>query len=449
MRILIIDDDAALRDLLARILRGAGHDVEMAENGAEGLELAAASSPEVIFCDLRMPVLGGLEFLDRYGRSEGSALVIVITAFGSTELAVDAMKRGAYDYLPKPFGAHDVLLTLEKAAERDQLRREVGRLREEVRADRRFGQMVARSPAMVKALELATKVARHDSPVLIQGASGTGKELVARLIHDASPRRDRPFVAVNCGAIPPNLLESEFFGHVRGAFSGATRDREGLFGSADGGTLLLDEIGDLPQPLQVKLLRVLQSGEFRPVGSDETTAVDVRVLAATNRELAEEMAEGRFREDLYYRLAVVSVELPALAERREEIPALAHHFVDRLSSRLGISVEGIEAQAVNRLVDYSWPGNVRELENVLERAVVVCESGTIRAADLPEHVGPAVVAETPEPPATLNLNERKLELERRLIREALETADSRTAAAEMLGISPRALRYKVREHGLA
>ena len=328
MKILIIDDDPGLRKSLSLILTDAGYQVVSAEDGAKGLATAEATQPDMIMCDIRMPKVDGLEFVQRYGDSGGEALVIIMTAYGSMDLAVESMSMGAYDYLPKPFGANEVLLTLRKAEERESLRREVGRLRAEVRADRRFGEIVVRSPEMVRALEVATKVAPHPSSVLITGASGTGKELVARLIHRESTRADRPFVPVNCGAIPETLLESEFFGYVKGAFTGADKDKQGLFEAADGGTLFLDEVGELPQPLQVKLLRALQEGEIRRVGGTTSTMVNVRIISATNRDLSALVKEGGFREDLFYRLAVVPIHLPPLKERREELPDLVHHFIE-------------------------------------------------------------------------------------------------------------------------
>ncbi|MDT8367886.1 MAG: sigma-54 dependent transcriptional regulator [Longimicrobiales bacterium] len=450
MKILVIDDDKGLRTSLALILSDAGHDVVAVEDGERGLAAAEEQRPDLILCDVRMPGMDGLEFLDRHRDSGGDALVIVITAYGSIDLAVEAMKRGAYDYIPKPFGAEEVLLTVRKAEERENLRREVGRLRNEVRVERRFGEIVARSPRMVEALEVAAKAAPHDSPVLITGASGTGKELVARLIHRESPRVSGPFVPVNCGAIPENLLESEFFGHVKGAFTGADANRGGLFEAAEGGTLFLDEVGELPLPLQVKLLRALQERRVRPVGGRAEIEVNARVISATNCDLDQAVSEGAFREDLYYRLAVIPVHLPTLAARREEIPELARHLLDRHRERLSIEIEGIAPEAMEILLGHAWPGNVRELENVLERALVLADGDEIRATDLPESVRvPRPPEVRADPDGDLSVKRRSAELEKYLIQCALErTGGNKTAAAELLDLSPRALRYKVQDYGL-
>ena len=317
MKVLVIDDDQGLRKSLTLILEEGGHDVLLAAHGKEGLAIVANEDPQIVLCDVRMPQMDGLEFLKRFHEAEGQALVIVMTAYGNMELAVQAMKSGAYDYLPKPFGADEVLLTIRKAEEREQLRSEVGRLRAEVSAERRLGDIVARSPIMIRALETAGKVARHRSPVLLTGESGTGKELMARLIHRESDRADQPFVPVNCGAIPETLLESEFFGYMRGAFTGADSDRAGLFEAAEGGTLFLDEVGELPTALQVKLLRALQEGEIRRLGGTETSQVDVRIVSATNIDLRAAVQSGEFRQDFYYRLAVIPIHLPPLRERTE------------------------------------------------------------------------------------------------------------------------------------
>jgi two-component system response regulator AtoC len=451
VNVLVIDDDAGLRKSVGLILAEAGHMVSSAGDGEEGLTMARAQSPDIILCDVRMPRVDGLEFLRRYHEEGGEALVVVMTAYGSRDLAIEAMKAGAYDYIAKPFGADEVTLTLLKAAEREQLKEEVGRLRKEVRADARFGEIIARSPSMVRALEVAERVAPHDSPVLITGNTGTGKELVARLIHRHSVRADGPFMAVNCGAIPENLLESEFFGHVRGAFTGADRDKEGLFEAARGGTLFLDEVGELPVELQVKLLRALQEGEVRRVGSTESEPVDLRVISATNRDLQKAVRENEFRPDLFYRLAVVPIHLPPLRERAEEIPELVRHLLDRHRSRLGLAVDGVTPEAMELLLDYPWPGNIRELENVLERALVLTHSRQLRPEDLPEHL------RIPHPAGLdmelhgndLSVKRRTADLERHLIEKALErTGGNRTQAAELLDLSPRALRYKIKDYGL-
>lgn len=452
MKILIIDDDQGLRKSLGLILGDAGYEVIQAENGEVGLAVAADQDPDIILCDVRMPRLDGLGFLARYREEGGEALVLVMTAYGSLDMAVEAMKRGAYDYLPKPFGADEVLLTVRKAEEREQLRREVGRLRREVQADRRFGEIVAGSGAMRKALDVVEKVARHDSPVLLTGASGTGKELVARLLHRESPRAGGPFVPVNCGGIPEQLIESEFFGFVRGAFTGAEREKPGLFEAADGGTLFLDEVAELPGPLQVKLLRALQEGEVRRLGSTETKRVSVRIISATNKDLEEAVENGEFREDLYYRLAVVPIHLPQLRSRVEEIPMLARHLLGRQAERLGVSIEGIHPDAMEVLLKYGWPGNIRELENVLERALVLCEGPLIEVDDLPEAVRrpapdtPGIQADTDD----LSVKRHSARMEKHLIQLALDrTGGNKTQAAELLELSPRALRYKIQEYGIA
>lgn len=451
MKILIIDDDAGLRKSLSLILGDAGYDVVQAEDGVEGLATAKEQSPDLILCDVRMPKLDGLEFLEAYRGEGGAALVLVMTAYGGLDLAMEAMKKGAYDYIPKPFGSDDVLLIVRKAVEREQLRQEVGRLRREVRVDARFGEIVVGSPAMRRAMEVAQKVAPYDSSVLITGASGTGKELVARMLHRESLRADKPFVPVNCGGVPEQLLESEFFGFVRGAFTGADRDKEGLFETADGGTLFLDEVGELPGALQVKLLRALQEGEVRRIGANQTTTVDVRIISATNRDLEEAVEDGVFRTDLYYRLAVVPIHLPTLQARKEEIPQLVQHLLARHASRLGVEVEGVAPEAMEVLLGYPWPGNIRELENVLERALVLTEDEILSVDDLPETVRkpppdmPGIGVDADD----LSVKKHGSRLEKHLIELALDrTGGNKTQAADLLELSPRALRYKIQEYGL-
>ncbi|HKK27641.1 MAG TPA: sigma-54 dependent transcriptional regulator [Gemmatimonadota bacterium] len=453
MRVLIIDDDPGVRRSISLILEEEGYEVLTASDGEEGLETALDAGPDLVLCDVRMPKLPGLEFLDAYREADGEGLVIMITAYGSTDLAIEAMKRGAYDYLAKPFSADEALLVLRKAEEREQLHREVTRLREQVSLERRYSGIVARSSAMEDAVALAEKVARHPSTVLVTGESGTGKELIARLVHDLSPRKGAAFIPVNCGAIPENLLESELFGHVKGAFTGASSDRAGLFEEAHGGTLFLDEIGELPQNLQVKLLRALQEGEVRRVGSSRTSRVDVRVVAATARDLERLVKEGEFRSELYYRINVVRIHLSPLRHRSEDIPPLCRHFVAKFNRILDMRKKGFDAEAMKRLLDYSWPGNVRELENFVERAMVLSEDeeigGELVAGLLPSAEGGLDQALEVLSPDELSVKKHTARLERRLITRALQiTEGNRTKASELLDLSYRALLYKIKDYEL-
>ncbi len=450
MNVLIVDDEPGLRQTVSLILGEDGYEVQAASDGEEGLTRALEGSPDIILCDVRMPRLSGLDFLERYRARGGQGMVIVMTAYGGMELAIQAMQKGAYDYLPKPFSPDQLILTLRKAVERESLRQEVRRLREEVSVDRRYSEIISKSPAMTKALEVAVKVAKHPSSVLITGESGTGKELVARLIHRESDRADAAFIPVNCGAIPENLLESELFGYVRGAFTGADRDKPGLFEVAQGGTIFLDEIGEMPVGLQVKLLRTLQEREVRRLGDTRARDVDVRVIAATNKEFQEEIRQGRFRQDLYYRIAVVPIHPVPLRQRREEIPLLAHHFVDIYNRKLHMQLKGIDPEAIRLLLDYPWPGNVRELENTIERAMVLSEGPKIGPDDLPALVhAPVVLSESVLNEDELSVKKHGAFLERQLIQRALErTGGNKTRAAELLELSSRALLYKIREYGL-
>ena len=450
MKILIVDDEPGLRQTLDRILGAEGHETATASHAGEALDTLAHSDADLVLCDLRMPTMGGLEFLERYEAQHGRGLVIAMSAYGDADTAIAAMQRGAYDYIQKPFRAEEVILCVRKAAEREKLRAKIERLEQELSSIRGGGSIVGRSAALLAALDLARKVARHPSTVLITGESGTGKELIARLIHDGSPRAAESFVAVNCGAIPEALLESELFGHVRGSFTGATGDKPGLFEEADGGTLFLDEIGELPASLQVKLLRALQEGEVRRVGANTSKRVDVRVIAATNRDLASDVNAGRFRGDLYYRVNVVSIRLPPLRERREDVPDLALHFLRRHNARLGLEVGRISPEAMRLLAGYAWPGNVRELENVIERALVMASGPSIEPTHLVDLTSPSA---PPNAPAAqngdLSVKRQTEQLERVLIQRALEqTRGNRTRAAQLLELSHRALLYKIRAFGL-
>ena len=454
MNVLVVDDEAGVRRTVSMILEDEGHRVSTASGGREGLEAALEDAPDMILCDVRMPDMDGMEFLERYREEGGSGLVVAMTAYGSAELALEAMSRGAYDYLAKPFSADAVLLTLHKARERERSRGDVIPLGPAVAEEPAPSpEIVTESPVMEEAVALARKVAPHPSTVLVTGESGTGKELIARLIHAVSPRRDGPFVPVNCGAIPENLLESELFGHVRGAFTGAEANRKGLFEEAGGGTLFLDEVGELPAPLQVKLLRSLQDREIRRVGESVSRPVDVRIVAATARDLAADVEAGAFRSDLYYRLDVVNIHLPPLRHRPDDVAVLARHFVEKYSGVLRSPVREIDSEALKRLREYAWPGNVRELENVVERAMVLSEEETLGVDVLPAAVRDPdrVPLRNVDslPPDDLSVKRHSAALERRLIARALEiTEGNRTRASELLDLSYRALLYKIRDYGL-
>ena len=380
MRILIVDDEAPLRQSLGLLLSESGYSVESEGDPARALARAEAEAFDLILCDVRMPEMDGLTFLRRYRSAGGSALIVMMSAYGNEDAAIEAMREGAYDYLAKPFRPDEVVLTVRKAAERERLAREVATLRAAVGAETIKEDVVAESRQMRNLLELAARVAAHGTTVLLTGESGTGKEVLARAIHRLSPRADGPFTAVNCAAIPEQLLESELFGHVKGAFTGATEDRVGLFEAASGGTLLLDEIGDMPQGLQSKLLRVLEDGHVRRLGARETRPVDTRVIAATARQLEEMVERGEFREDLYYRLNVVRLHIPPLRERPEDVAALITHFARHTAQKLARPVS-LTPRALVALTERQWPGNVRELRNALERAAVLSADGRLDAVD--------------------------------------------------------------------
>ncbi|WP_437986341.1 sigma-54-dependent transcriptional regulator [Sorangium sp. So ce117] len=447
-RVLVVDDEENLRLVVRTFLKRDGYEVEAVSSGEEALAMVESFGPDVILTDVRMPRMGGLDLLATLKAKGNEATVIVMSAYGNVDLAIEAMKAGAYDYLQKPFKAEEVLLTLRKAEEREALRRENRVLRQEIRRENLFEEILAKSPPMQVIFKTITKVADYKTTALITGESGVGKELVARAIHRRSNRRGGPFVAVNCGAIPENLLESELFGYKRGAFTDAVNDRAGLFEQANHGTLLLDEIGELPLPLQVKLLRVLQEETLRRLGDSKDIKVDVRILAATHRDLMAETQAGRFREDLFYRINVLPIAIPPLRERREDIPILMEHFLARNNARFGINIRGFEPEARRLLLEYRWPGNVRELENTVERAMVLCEGERIGEADLPERIREA------RDPIQMQLTSGELSIKKTsrvieeiLIRRALQkTKGNRTKAAEVLEISHRALLYKIKDY---
>ncbi len=444
---LVVDDEENLRLVLRTLLRRHGYEVETASSGEEALTLVDSFGPDYVLTDVRMPKMGGLDLLATLRAKNHDATVIVMSAYGNVDLALEAMKAGAYDYVQKPFKPDEIVLALKKAEEREVLRRENRALREEIRKENRFEDILAKSGKMRDIFRTIAKVADYKTTVLITGESGVGKELVARAIHNRS-QRSGSFVAVNCGAIPENLLESELFGHKKGAFTDAVQDRRGLFEEATGGSLFLDEIGELPLGLQVKLLRVLEDERIRRLGEARDIQVDVRIIAATHRDLMNETKAGRFREDLFYRLNVLPIHVPPLRDRREDIPLLIEHFVHRNNSRLGTDVRGLDSEARRLLYEYGWPGNVRELENTIERAMVLAEGQTVIAADLPERI-----REARDPVqmqlATGELSVKKTTriIEEILIRRALQkTKGNRTRAAELLEISHRALLYKIKDY---
>jgi two-component system response regulator AtoC len=453
MRVLIVDDDAGLRQSLALLLQEAGYDVVAEGDPEQALQRAASGTFDLVLCDVRMPKMDGVTFLRRYRAEGGQALMIMMSAYGSEDSALAAMREGAYDYLHKPFRPDEVTMTLKKAEEREKLRREVEVLRTTLGAGAASDLVVCESRAMRDLLDLATRVARHSTTVLITGESGTGKEVLARAIHRMSPRSEQGFTAINCAAIPEHLLESELFGHVRGAFTGATADRAGLFEVAHEGTLLLDEIGDLPLDLQAKLLRVLEECEIRRVGGRESKKVDVRVLAATAKPLDAAVERGEFRADLYYRLNVVHLHLPPLRERPDDVPALLTHFARQAATRLGHPVS-ITPSALDALTHHSWPGNVRELRNAVERAAVLGTGGPLEPRDFAlangngngtGHHGDGHGSPTHATGGSLELKTQVEAVERHAIQRALEASGgNRRQAASLLGISLRTLFYKMR-----
>jgi len=448
---LIIDDEANMRHMLSALLTKQGYRVDIAGNGAEGLEAIKRQQYDFILCDLKMPVMDGMSFLQQVQEQNCVATIIMMSAYGTLDQAIETMKNGAYDYISKPFKVEEILLVLRKAEERERLRQENRQLREHldfIDGLRTFGGMVGKSKAMQEVFYLAEKVAPHATTVLITGESGTGKELVARGIHKASKGKGAPFVDVNCGGIPASLLESEFFGYVRGAFTGADREKKGLIEAADGGTLFLDEISELPLELQVKLLRVLQEREVRRVGAIRGQKVTVRVLAATNKDLAELVEKGMFREDLFFRLNVLNVALPPLRQHKDDIPFLCHAIIEKISLRLGLEVQGIAPAAMELLMHHDWPGNVRELENVLERALILTEKKIILPEHLPERFGTKSESRRIDDIlGTYSLKEAKVIMEKRLISRAMEaTGGNKSKAAQLLELSYPALLSKLKEY---
>jgi len=446
-RVLVIDDEENLRHYLQMVLGETGYQVETASDGEEALKKMQHQAWDIILCDIRMPRMDGMAFLKEAKAKGLEGTIIMMSAYGTVDTAVEAMKIGAYDYVSKPFNADEIILTIKKAEERERLREENARLKEEVQRDYDLKNIVAKSESMLKVFDLIKKVAKYKSSVLITGESGTGKELVARAIHYNSDRKDNSLISINCGAIPENLLESELFGHVKGAFTDAVRTKKGLFEMANQGTMFLDEVGELPQSLKVKLLRVLQDGEIRRVGDTDSFQVDVSLIAATAKDLANEVKNGRFREDLYYRLNVLPIHLPPLRERKEDIPSLVEHFLALYNKKLGLRIKGTSEGAMEQFLQYSWPGNVRELENIIERGMILAEKDTIGLEALPIYVQEG--SQSTPVPSGLSIKKGAREMEIRLIKEALKkTRGNRLQASRILEISHKALLYKLKEYGL-
>ena len=453
-RVLIVDDEKSMRDLLTITLEKAGYDVTAADGGEAAIEAIRKESFDSIITDLRMPKVDGMQVLRAARDLSPDSTVIVVTAVASTETAVEAMKLGAYDYITKPFKLDEVDLIIKNGLERKRLRDENLYLRKQLETQHRFENIIGKSARIVEVFDTIRKIADSPATAMITGESGTGKELVARAIHFNSHRRDKPFVSVNCGAIPEGLMESELFGHVKGSFTGAVANKVGLFAAAEGGTLFLDEITEIPPLLQVKLVRAIQLREVRRVGDTKDIKTDVRLIAASNRDLEAAVREGVMREDLFYRLNVIPIHLPPLRERREDIPFLVAHFIQRFSKDLGKDVRGVTPEAMAVLERHHWPGNIRELENAIERAIVLGTGEMVGVEALPESVRRERPAREPEsvdlPDEGLDLEATLDDIERRYLQRALErTRGVQTKAAELLHMTFRQFRYKLQKHSLA
>jgi DNA-binding NtrC family response regulator len=443
-RVLIVDDEANARTALAELLREDGYAVETAADGFKALPKLEDFEPDLLLTDLKMPGIDGIELMKKARERDAEAIVVVMTAYGAVDTAVAAMRQGAADYLTKPINIEELVLVLERALERRRLRAEAGQLRQRLAERHSIKNIVGSSPRMQAVFDIVNQVAPSRASVLITGESGTGKELVAAAIHEQSPRAQGPFVKLHCAALAETLLESELFGHERGAFTGAAGRRDGRFQQADGGTLFLDEIGEISPSIQIKLLRFLQQHEFERVGGNQTIKVDVRVVAATNRDLLQRVKDGHFREDLYYRLNVISIAMPALRERPTDISLLAMHFLEKFAKENAKPMTGFTDEALQRLTHYRWPGNVRELENAVERAVVVGRGPLVKPEDLAATIVPDAGPRDGMPAIP---GSTMAEVERYAILKTLEhTGGSTSRAAEMLGISPRTIQYRLREY---
>ncbi len=454
-KVLVVDDEELYRRAIERILTRVGHEVATARDAAEALDLVSSTGVDLVLCDIQMPGLNGLELVRQIHEIEPDLPCIVMTGYNTPRNSIEALQAGAFWYLEKPFEGEtlDVVRSLvEQAIEHGRLKQENRQLHRQLRSRHKFDSIIGKSDAIARVLGVIERVSDTESTVLITGESGTGKELVARALHYNSRRSERPLVTVNCGAIPEELLESELFGHVKGAFTNAVRHREGRFALAHGGTIFLDEIGDMSPTLQVKLLRVLQERTFEPVGSSKTTKVDVRVIAATHQDLGALIEQRRFREDLFYRLNVLPIEVPALRERIDDLPLLIHHFLDLARQERGCRVQAVTDDAIQRLMDYPWPGNVRELENLIERLTVLVGEGEIGVEDLPPHVRaePMPQSWAPRVPSTgLDFNAVVGSVEADLIEQALEqTHWNKNRAAQLLGLNRTTLIEKIKKRGI-
>lgn len=444
-KILAIEDDAEMRFFLREALRKRGYEVELAESAEQGLERLGRSSYDLVLIDLKLPGMDGIEAIERIKALDSHAVIILMTAFSSRQTALEAIRRGAYDYFVKPLKLDEMEVVIKRALEKQRLMREVEELRRQLGDRYDLGRLIGKSRAMREVFELLRKVTEMDSTVLITGESGTGKELIAEALHYNSRRRSKPLVKLNCAAIPDDLLESELFGYEKGAFTGAVARKPGKFETAHGGTILLDEIADMPLNTQAKILRVIQEREFERLGSNEKVRVDVRIIASTNRDLAEAVREGKFREDLYFRLNVVPINIPPLRKRKEDIPLLVDYFLEEMRARLSRKISGVSREAMQALVAYDWPGNVRELRNYIERASILAEGETIEL----EHLPPQLVRSAGADEKGGTLDAMLDRVEREAIIEALERAGGVQAlAAKLLGITERSMWHRVKKHGI-
>ena len=451
-QVLVVDDEQSIRDFLRLLLEEEGFTVQTASSFEEGRQIFFAGSFDLVLCDVIMPDGNGLDLLKELKQHNSRAPVVMMTAYTSTKSAIEAMKRGAYDYISKPFDVEELKVIIQKALEKSELVEENVYLRRELEQKYRFSNIIGRSRPMQEIFALIERVARTNSTVLLEGESGTGKELIARAVHYQSPRSGKRFLSVNCGALPENLLESELFGHERGAFTGAVREKKGLFKEAEGGTLFLDEIGEMTPAMQVKLLRALQERKVRKVGGSKEEPVDVRIVAATNQDLLERISEGEFREDLYYRINVIPIRLPPLRERLEDIPLLVEFFIQKYSTELGIEERRVSIESLRILESYHWPGNVRELENVIERALALSTGDAITAEDIPPyllHAKSDLAGAATLPAEGMDLESYLDDIRKELMSQALSrTSGVQTQAAELVGMSFRSFRYYAKKLGL-